>query len=71
MTLTVLSDWDAAAATLCAQGQKEGFAAFVIRATEDRRVRYIGPRLPPALVAKMLREAATEYESQVGTETLN
>jgi hypothetical protein len=60
-----------AAADLCAWGQKEGVAMFVVHTTDNGNVRYIGPKLPPALVARMLRAAADGYEAQKAPERLN
>ena len=65
------AEWDRAAADLCAWAQEEGFAGFAIRTNEDGSVRFVGPRLPANLVAKMLRSAADGYEAQVAPETLN
>ena len=65
------AEWDSAAADLCAWAQKEGMAAFVLRTTDSGDVRLVGLRLPPEMVAKMLRAAASEYEAQVSPETLN
>jgi hypothetical protein len=53
-----------AASDLCAWGQEEGVAVFVIHTTDSGNVRYIGPKLPTDLVVKMLRTAATGYETQ-------
>ena len=59
-----------ACADLAAWGQEEGVALFVIHTTETGGVRYIGPQLPTALVAKMLRDAADGYEAQVEERTI-
>src|SRR5690606_37765955 len=65
------AEWDNAAADLCAWAQQEGMAAFVLRTTDSGDVRLVGLRLPPEMVAKMLRAAASGYEAQVSPETLN
>lgn len=44
---------------------------FVIHSTDDGNVRFIGPQLPRALVAKMLRAAADGYEAQIEERTFN
>jgi hypothetical protein len=59
-----------ACSDLAAWGQAEGVAMFVIHTTEEGGVRYIGPQLPSALVAQMLRTAADGYEAQVVERTL-
>lgn len=56
---------------LAERAQREGIALFAIHTTDTGDTRYIGPRLPPALVAKMLRAAATGYEEQVPGDRLN
>lgn len=57
-----------AASDLCAWGQQEGVAVFVIHTMDNGSVRYIGPRLPTELVVKMLRAAATGYETQMPSD---
>ena len=69
--MTASDQWTAGASDLCAWGQEEGFAAFVLHTTEAGNVRIIGPQLPPSLVVQMLRAAADSYEAQVAPETLN
>jgi hypothetical protein len=59
------NEWTEAASDLCQWAQREGLAAFVIHTLESGNVRFIGPQLPPALVARMLRAAADGYEAQV------
>jgi len=59
-----------ACSDLCTWGQEEGVLMFIIRATDDGNVQFIGPKLPGAIVAKMLRQAAIGYEQQVGAHTL-
>jgi hypothetical protein len=61
---------DSAAMSLCDSFQSLGIPAFVIRTTEDGGVRFIGPQLPTALVARMLRSAADGYEAQVPERTV-
>jgi hypothetical protein len=58
-------EWTDAASDLCQWGQQEGTAAFVIHTLDNGHTRFIGPQLPPALVARMLRAAADGYEAQV------
>jgi hypothetical protein len=59
------NEWTEAASDLCAWAQREGYAAFVIHTLDNGHTRFIGPQLPPALVARMLRAAADGYEAQV------
>jgi hypothetical protein len=66
----VSDDLTLACSDLAAWGQEEGIALFVIHTTEAGGVRFIGPQLPTALVAKMLRDAADGYEAQVTERTI-
>lgn len=66
-----MNDWDQSAADLCAWAQEEGNAAFVIRTTDGGNVRLVGPQLPGALVARMLRTAADGVEEQMPAGTMN
>lgn len=61
----VYDEWVSDAFSLCSRGQEQGFPSFVIHTLEDGNTRFIGPQLPPALVARMLRAAADGYEAQV------
>ena len=61
----VSDEFTKAAADLAAWGQEEGAATFVIHTTDEGNVRFIGPRLQPSLVARMLRSAAKGFEEQV------
>lgn len=60
-----------AAADLCVWGSEEGVAMFVLHTMDDGNTRFIGPKLPASLVARMLRAAADGYEAQVAPESLN
>lgn len=52
---------DQLAIDLCQSYQGEGIASFVIRTTEDNKLRVIGLQLPPDVVARMLHSAADVY----------
>jgi len=52
----------------CQQADSVGFC---IRTNEDGSVRLIGLKLPPSLVANMLRTAAAGYEEQVHEGKVN
>lgn len=62
---------DEDAQALCQRYRDEGIAAFVIRTMPDGNVRFIGPHLPPHLVAKMLRTAADGYEAAMKPRAVN
>lgn len=68
--VVVSDEFTQAAADLAAWGQEEGVAVFVIHTTESHGVRYIGPKLPADLVARMLRQAAYGCETQMEEGTL-
>lgn len=51
--------------------QQEGLLGFSIRSTDDGNVRLVGLQLPPALVAKWLRQVADAYEKQVKPRLVN
>jgi hypothetical protein len=50
---------------------KFGYPAFVIRVTEADEVRIMGPRMPRAVICKMLRQAADVWAEHVHDETQN
>jgi hypothetical protein len=66
----VSDEFTQAAIDLASWGQEEGVAVFVIHTTEKGNVRLIGPKLPPSLLARMLRQAAFGVERQIEEETL-
>lgn len=66
----VSDEFTQAAIDLASWGQEEGAAVFVIHTTDRGSVRYIGPKLPADLVARMLRQAAYGCETQMDEGTL-
>lgn len=64
LDLDDLTRLDRQAALVAAGYTIEGMPAFMLRTTQEGNVRIIGPRLPRELVCRMLRSAATAYESQ-------
>jgi hypothetical protein len=50
---------------------KFGYPAFVLRITDAGDTRIMGPRLPRAIVCRMLREAADVWAEHVHDETQN
>lgn len=64
-------DIDGVAQVFADECAKAGCAGFAIRCMEDGNVRLIGPSLPVALVARMLRAAADVYEQTSGPDVLN
>jgi hypothetical protein len=65
------SDWYERAFELVREAQGEDVAAFMLHTLENGDVRVVGLELPPAMVAWMLRSAASGYEAQVAPQTVN
>ncbi len=64
-------DLDELATEYADECARQGHAGFCIRTNEDGSVRLVGLRLPPSLVANMLRTAAHGYEEQVHEGKVN